>query len=228
MKVLQPAGSAAASGSSGGTTASRNRYGAYFRVKSIPVNPQSSLQTSVRSTFSQLVASWSLLTTAQRAAWATYANSVPRTDVFGNTIVLTGRDLYIGCNSLRVQAGLSVVSDGPTTLTLPLLTEPTITVSEASGISMAYDNTDGWAGEVGGGLLLFSSRPKSPQTNYCRGPYRFVGYEAGAGTPPTSPKVFATPPYAYTEGQRVFTKAVAVMADGRISAAAYGSSFCAA
>lgn len=227
MKLLQPQGSAAASGTAGGITISRNRFGFYQRNKSVPVNPSTPFQNAVRSAFSTLAASWSLLTLNQRTAWTEYANAVPRSDVFGQPITLDGRQMYIACNSLRLQASLAIVSDGPTTLTLPELTLPVPTIAEGDDISLAYTNSDEWATAVGGALLLYTSPAKSPQTNYCRGPYRFVGKVAGAVSPPVSPATL-TPPFAYVEGQKVFWKAVAVTADGRISAPSFGVVFCAA
>ena len=227
MKVLQPAGSMSASGSVAGSTYSRNRYGAYVRNRTIPVNPNSDRQATVRSHFSTLQAAWSLLTAAQRNAWTTYANATPRNDVFGQPITLTGRSVFVGCNALRLQAGLSIVEDGPTILTLPGLTLPVPTITAGDPLSVAFTNTDEWATAVGGALLLYASDAKSPQTNYCRGPFRYAGKIAGAATPPTSPATIAAP-FAYVEGQRVYWKAVAVTADGRISTPSYGNVFCGA
>lgn len=227
MKVLQPAGSMAASGSVAGTTYSRNRFGSYAKRKSTPVNPNTTFQNAVRSAFSTLAARWSTLTAPQRSAWQTYSNSVPRSDTFGQPIVIDGRQMYIGCNSLRLQAGLSIVDAGPTILTLPGLTLPVPTITAGDPISLAFTGTDDWANEVGGALLLYTTDAKSPQTNYCKGPYRYAGKVAGAATPPTSPATVAAP-HVYTAGQKIFWKAVAVMADGRQSAASYGSVFCGA
>lgn len=227
MKLLQPQGSAGASGTAGGVTISRNRFGYYQRNKAIPVNPSTGFQNAVRSAFSTLAARWSLLTSAQRTAWGTYSNAVPRNDVFGQPITLDGRQMYMACNSLRIQGGLDIVDNGPTVLTLPELTLPVPTITAGDPISLAFTNTDQWAGEVGGALLFYATNAKSPQTNYCRGPYRFAGKVSGAGTPPTSPQTL-TAPFAYVEGQRVFWKAVAVTADGRISAPSFGNVFCGA
>lgn len=227
MKLMQPQGSAGASGSAGGITVSRNRFGYYQRNKSVPVNPSTVFQNAVRSAFSELAARWSLLTTPQRTAWAEYANSVPRTDVFGQPITLDGRQMFIACNSLRKQAGLTVVDSGPTTLTLPELTLPVLTITAGDPISVAFTATDSWATEAGGALLVYTSPAKSPQTNYCRGPYRYANKIAGAGTAPASPQTVSAP-FVYAEGQRVFWKAVAVLADGRMTSPSYGNVFCGA
>lgn len=227
MKVLQPSGSMAASGTVGGSTYSRNRFGAYVKRKSVPVNPSTAFQNAVRANFSEITARWSQLTSAQRAAWQTYSNAVPRSDVFGQPITLDGRMMHLACNSLRKQAGIALVDEGPTVLNLPELTLPVPTITAGDPISVAFTNTDQWASEVGGALLFYVSDAKSPQTNYCRGPYRYAGKIAGGGTAPTTPQTL-TPPFAYVAGQRVFWKAVAVTADGRMSSPAYGNVFCGA
>jgi len=226
-RILTPMGSAGVSGSIGGTTYARNRYGTYIRTKATPVNPNSGFQNSIRSKFSSLCAAWGLLTSAQRLAWETYAGNTPMTDVFGQPMWHTGRNWFIGNNTLRLQAGLSVVSDGPTTFGLPGLTLPVPAFTEGDPISVAFTNTDDWAGEVGGALLLFATDAKPATVNFCKGPYRYAGKVAGAGTPPTTPATIAAP-FAYVEGQRVFWRAVALTADGRVSADSYGNSFCAA
>lgn len=227
MKVLQPAGSAAASGSVGGSTYAKNRYGYYVRAKTVPVNPNSTAQVSIRSKFSQLCAAWGLLTAAQRTAWEAYSQGTPLSDVFGQPINVPGRQWFIGNNVLRLQAGLSVVSEGPTTFGLPILTLPVLTVTAGDPLSIAFTATDDWAKEVGGALMVFSSRSKAHTVNFCNGPYLYAGKIAGAATPPTSPATIAAP-HVYSEGQRVFWKAVALTADGRVSADSYGNVFCAA
>jgi hypothetical protein len=227
MKILQPFGSLAASGSIGGSTYSRNRYGAYVRSRVVPVNPQSALQAAVRSTFSELVARWSLLTPAQRTAWSEYAAATPRTDALGQPITLTGRAVFIGNNALRIQSGLAVVQDGPTTFTLPELTTPELTITAGDPISVAFTAADAWTTPTGGGLSLFVTPAKSPQTEFCKGPYRYAGTILGAATSPSSPATISTP-FVYASGARVFYRMVAMTADGRISSPSFGSVFCGA
>jgi hypothetical protein len=227
MKLQQPMGSASASGSAGGITVARNRYGFYQKAKTTPVNPRTSLQSAVRSTFAQLCAAWSSLTAAQRAAWEEYSNATPRNDVFGNSQVVGGRAVFIGNNSIRVQSGLAVISAGPVILTMPGLTAPVLTVTAGDPVSVAFTAGDEWTMPTGGGLSLFLVGPKSPTTNYCKGPYRFAGKIASGSTSPASPQTIASP-FVYAAGQKVFYRMVAMTADGRISSPSYGSVFCGA
>jgi hypothetical protein len=227
MKVSYGAGISIASGSMGGSTASRNRYGAYWRSKVMPVNPGSTQQTNQRSYFSELASKWMLLSSAVRADWQTYANNTAVVDALGATIHLTGQNWYVGANSLRKLAGLAEVSAAPTLFGRPAVTLPTLTVTAGDPISVAFTATDPWATATGGALLIFASDSKSPSTNYCKGPFRYAGKIAGSATPPTSPATVPAP-FVYAEGQRVYWRAVALTADGRYSADVSSNTFCGA
>ena len=191
------------------------------------MNPQTALQAAVRNAFSNMSAAWSLLTPAQRTAWSTYALNTPRTDVLGNTIVLPGKEQFVANNTPRIQGGLTSVSAGPTTFGLPDLTAPVLTITAGDPISVEFSETDQWATEVGGALLLYVSDPKAPTVNFCKGPYKYAGNILGAATSPSSPQTIATP-NVFTAGQKVFYRVVALTADGRVSAQSTGSVFCGA
>ena len=120
-------------------------------------------------------------------------------------------------SAYSVQAGLSVVDAGPTVYTLPNFSAPTMVADEsAQEVDLSYTNTDSWAGEVGGAMLLSLGRPQNPSINYFKGPYRYADKVAGAATPPTSPETI-TPPFPITEGQKVFGFVRVCRADGRLS-----------
>lgn len=208
----------AMSGSVGGATYSRNRYGAYKRLKAMPVNPKTALQQTVRNIFGSLSQRWQSLTPAQRTAWKIFADSV---------VLMPGQNRldampeFIRCNAARQQAGLALIDDAPTTFVNAeapnaVSTVPTITV--ASGLSLAYDNTHAALGEVGGAFLIFMGPPREATQNHRKG-FRYVGKIAGAGTPPTSPFVVAAAslPYLPVAGKKNWIRVVAVRADGRVS-----------
>lgn len=207
-----------ASGSMGGLTASHNRYGKYFREKVVPVNPNTVRQTSVRNSLATLAIRWKqTLTEAQRSAWNTYAINTPVTDKMGASQTITGLNWYVACNSLRLLAGLAVVDAGPTEFGLAQLSAVSAAVTGSDDTAaVTFSNTDQWATEVGGALLVFGSVGKSPSISYFNGPYRYANKIAGAVSPPTSPQDVVLADNV-AEGQRVFLRAIAVQADGRIS-----------
>lgn len=215
---------ATASGSIGGATASRNKGGQYFRRRAIPTNPATPRQTVVRNGISTLSSAWSnVLTAAQRAAWAIYAENVPTTDSLGNTIKLSGFGWYTACNQVRISAGKTTVAAAPTTFTLANLTIPSVTGVASTGIaSVTFTNTDAWAIAVGGGLVVQFSRPQSTGITFFKGPYQ-VGFTInGAVSPPTSPAT-GTMPFAGAAGNKIFYQVRCFNADGRISGTLRGS-----
>lgn len=207
------------SGSLMGMTASHNRGGAYLRGRTIPTNPNTAQQQAVRNALSALQVRYAgVLTLAQRVAWQTYAVNTPVTNSLGDSILLTGQQMYVKCNTLRLQAGLTVVDAGPATTGLISLTLPVPTIAAAgTTASIAYTNTDSWANAVGGALLVYSSRLVSATVNYFKGPYRYAGKVAGAATPPTSPSVITLPFPIGATGTKLGFRFVAVGVDGRVS-----------
>lgn len=208
-----------ASGSVGGLTYSRNRYGMYMRNRSLPVNPQTSFQVAVRSAMGTLTSRWvETLTAAERAAWETYAGAVQVLNKVGDAVFLTGLAMYVRCNMERAVRGTGVVDAAPTVYDLGSLSPLTFAVTAATGVvSVGFDNTDGWATADGGLLMVYASRDLSPSINFFAGPYRFAGVILGnTATPPTSPQNINLP-FPVTAGNKVAFKAAGYFADGRRS-----------
>jgi len=215
----------AASGSTGGLTASTNRGGAYFRKRVVPTNPNTTKQQVVRSAMSLLSGKWNnVLTAAQRAAWDTYALNVPLPDTLGAPRNVGGLGMYIRSNVPRINAGLAQVTDAPTVFDIGEYTPPVVGVIDASAstLSLAFTNGDAWASEVGASMLVQVSRGNNPSINFFKGPYRFAGKIDGAASPPTSPQVL-TVPFTVATGQRVFVEVKVTRADGRLSATFRGN-----
>jgi hypothetical protein len=207
------------SGSIGGLTATRNRAGMVLRARALPVNPGSAYQAVVRNHLSNLAAYWlSDLTAAQRAAWELYAQNTSMLGKLGDPVQLTGQQHFIRANAARLQASLTQVDDAPTDFVLAVGTLPgAIGDAGDDQILVAFDNTDEWANEEGGALLVLGSPPQNVTINYYRGPYRYIGKVDGdAVTPPTSPEAFDLP-WPIAEGQRCFVHFRFTRADGRLS-----------
>jgi hypothetical protein len=219
MKFLPGIGFSQLSGSMGGVTASRNRYGPYVRIRSNPVNPNSPRQITFRTIVADLAARWNAaLTAMQRTAWNEYAANVPIIDGLGRTIYLTGFNHFIRSNSIRLQAGLTYVDDAPAIFDLPSPDESFAIVATESDqkISVAFDNTEDYADEVGGALVVYTGAPQTASRNFFDGPWRYASLVAGAAIPPTSPEEMDAPHEIQT-GQKVFAYARVIRADGRVS-----------
>lgn len=210
---------AAGSGSVGGCTYSRNRYGSYIRNRSVPVNPASINQVFVRGALATLVARWtSTLTQNQRDGWTIWAANTPQTDPLGQPIVLTGQNAYISLNALRMNASLAIIDTAPIVYAGAVLTPPAIVSATAATevLSISFTNTDPWATAVGGALIVFVGRPQNPSKLFYAGPYRIAGWIPGAAVPPASPQPI-TSSFPFAVGQRIHVRFRAVQADARIS-----------
>jgi len=210
-----------ASGSIGGMTASRNKGGLYLRSRVVPTNPNSSQQQTLRTAMSDLANRWNdTLTQAQRDDWDTYADNVTLPNALGDQKNVSGIAMYIRSNVPRIQIGSPIVDAGPTVFNLGSFTEPVITATAPSSLSVVFLNSDLWANEDDSSMQIFASRGQNPAIKYFKGPYRLAGTIAGdAGTPPTSPAAI-TAPFVLTAGQIVFLKVNVTRADGR-----YASTF---
>ncbi len=207
------------SGSFGGITGAHNRGGLYFRARSIPTNPNTVLQQTVRNGMTTLSIAWANdLTAAQRTAWETYAENVPVVDTLGDPRNLTGLNMYVRSNSVRLQAGLPRVDDGPTVFNLASMTDPSFAIDTAADeVDVTFTNTDDWANEDDAAMVVYGSAPVSPTVNYFTGPYAFLGSILGdAITPPTSPAAIALAG-AIVAGQRAHFRVRTTLADGRLS-----------
>lgn len=212
---------AAASGSVGGLTASRNRYGQYFRTRVVPVNPNTPAQITVRALFAAAATAWKAIAGSERDAWDTYAINTPVLNKLGNSITLTGFSMYVRSNSVRDLAGLAMVDPGPSIFGLPDFTQSGMTASTSgpgvTTVSLAFDGQDDWVDEDDAAMIYFVSRPQSPTINFFKGPFRFLGTVLGDATTAPTPPVDLQSPFTGAPGQKIFVRARVLRADGRLS-----------
>lgn len=219
MLVKFGGGIIGASGSIAGNTYSRNRFGAYVRARTKPVNPNTARQSAVRARIAFLSEEWSdVLTAPQRLAWETYAAAIGWTNRLGEVVHLTGFNHFVRAGAMHLAAGSSYVAAGPTVLSLPNQ-DPTFSValSAASGITVTFDDTLDWIDEDGGFMLIDLGQPQLVSRNFFASPYRFdAALEGDSVTPITSPDgPTATSTWTLIEGQKVWARAAILREDGR-------------
>lgn len=207
------------SGKIGGAVYAYNRGGTYVRIWRKGTNPNTSQQQVIRDALSLLQTRFAnTLTATQRSAWNVFAYNMPLVGPLGVSVPQTGQQWYIKCNVPRIQAGVTVIDTAPVIFEMAALTTPTPTITAlGTTVSMAFTNTDAWAGEVGGYLLVYASRAQNPTVNFFRGPFRFAAKVTGAVSPPASPSVLTLPFPSGPTGSRQFFRVVSVRADGRVS-----------
>ena len=210
-----------ASGSIGGQTHARNRFGNYIRARTKPVNPNSVGQQKIRVIIADLAEQWSgVLTDGNRAAWAAYAAAVAMTNRLGEVIYLTGFNHFIRSNSLRAFAGnLGQINQGPATLSLPD-TDPTFSVDATSDqtCDITYDDTMLWCDEDGAQLSIFAGQPQLATRNFFDGPWKYMCRVLGSSiAAPTSPLEGVATPWSPQAGQKMWFYARLQRADGRLT-----------
>ena len=120
------------SGSVGGVVASHNKGGAYLRGRSVPTNPNSARQQTVRSAFAASAIGWAGLTVEQREAWEGYAALTAVTNRIGESITVSGFNMYVRANSFRGGAGAAVVAAAPRSLVRRSTLRPTALITSCS------------------------------------------------------------------------------------------------
>lgn len=210
-----------ASGSIGGVTFSHNSYGLYTRARSIPVNPLSQYQVAQRNRMANVVELWTAtLTESEREAWRTYAANVAMTDKLGSQIYLSGFAQFVRSVTAALQSDATWSTyTAPPDYLLAAGTTPSLFGVDGDNdeVDIAFTNTDDWANEDGGAMLVYASRTQNVGRSFFAGPYRYVGAVAGDSvTPPTSPATFSYP-FPSESGQKVFGYVRFLRADNRLS-----------
>jgi hypothetical protein len=214
------------SGSLGGITASRNRGGQYLRSKVNPVNPNSTLQSAIRTITQDLANRWvNNLTTVQRQAWDLYAENVGASPPPGGLgINIGGIAAYQRANLPRLYAdyvtssALARIDAAPIIFDIGSFSPVLVVATGATNtVSVAFTAADDWANATGAAMLVYSSNPVNPSVNNYSGKYNLADIIAGDDIlPPTSPAaIVARIPFA--AGQRVFVQVRVAQADGRYS-----------
>ena len=191
------------SGSLGAQTASHNRAGQYLRARRSPVQPVGTGRRAVaRANFGSASNAYGALTAAQQAAWAAYADSHPVTDSLGQSIKLTGHQMFVAINAQLLNVGSAIATVPPisSTVAAPVLTVSTLT---HLGILTLTLTPSGMASDH---ILVAFSKPQSSGTSFCKTFWQqtvIAGNSTGAATYGTAYVAqFGLPP----AGSRVFYK----------------------
>lgn len=177
MKYLGPS----QSGSENGTTASRNRFGQYYRRRAIPVQPSTPAQLNQRARMTTNSTAWRELTDAERAGWTSLGLSIIRQDALGQSYTLNGFMAYCSVNNNNLDAGNAAVSAAPSIVTPPALLTVTLTLT-AAAFSVAYTTTPLAAGQ----RLFIRCSPQMSAGRTFNGDYRLIAVTAAAAASPAN------------------------------------------
>lgn len=189
------------------TVFTKNKAGASIRNRTTPINRRSTGQTTQRQSLASLSSSWRGLTQSQRDAWNSAAASFPQQDNLGQTIFLTGAQLYVRCNANLILIGEPTITDAPSPTSFEPIAFTSLTITASTGVvSLAFTPTV----PAGFAMVVRMTAPVSQGKSFVpQSAFRFLSEVAAAAT---SPQVLTTQ-YAATfgaitskAGQKVFVE----------------------
>lgn len=173
---------AAVSGSVGGTTYSRNRYGAYMRFRAVPTNPDTIYQQNARARLASISSDWRGLTAAQRTAWNNWAQTNPIVDALGQPQILQGNAAYIKLNSRIDVVGETHIDTPPIGSPPSQLTSLTLTADIGAGdVQVAFAPSPLGADEQ---LFIYATVVDSAARKFVSNLFKLVAFSNAADTTP--------------------------------------------
>jgi len=183
-----------ASGRIGGVIASRNKGGAYFRLGTNPTNPNSARQQAVRSIMGTQASAWqNVLSDAERAQWAIYAETHPVINRLGASVFINALAWFTKCNCPLSDAGLTLVTVPPATAAPNSPTTITATLTAPTTLSLAFTGSC----PSGAAMQVWATLPGPPGSSPNKAQARLVGYSAADCTTP----VALTMPWTFQAAQ---------------------------
>lgn len=168
------------SGSVAGVVAGHNKGGQYLRNRSIPTNPRSERQQTVRAAFGAAAITWRNLTGGQKAAWEGYANQTPLLNRIGESITVSGFNMYVRVAAYSGGIGISVSPIAPIEPGLSTIGVVTsASLSAADGMTLVTSGADA---TLTNGCLLQYGPALSPGVSFFNGPYSLFAIDSMLGT----------------------------------------------
>ena len=189
------------SGSIAGTVFSHNRAGQYQRNRRSPVQPVGTGRRAfVRANLAAASSAWAALTSAAQASWIAYANAHPITDSLGQSITLTGQQMYVAIGSQLLNVGQVLPTAVPVSSSVSAPIVSVFTVTHLGVITITLTASGGASDFI---LLAFSAPLSAGVTfnstywqqahvagNSTGGATYGTAYVAQFGTIPAGTKVF--------------------------------------
>lgn len=176
-----------ARGKLGGHVFTKTRNGATIRTKVTPTNPQTVAQQLARSIFGLVSAAWRTLSEGDRLAWNSAVSAYSRTNIFGDSYLPSGKNLFVQINSNLLNAGLNFISvpeipaDNPQFIVTSMVVDTAVETID-SVFSSAVPG-------VGFTKVLEATRPFSPGRYNFSGSYAKISSYSGV-TPPTDLQLY--------------------------------------
>jgi hypothetical protein len=195
------------SGSIAGTTSSHNRAGQYTRNRRSPVQPVGTGRRAfIRAAFSASSKAWQALSAINQAGWTSYAASHPVTDALGQSILLTGHQMFVAVATQLQNVGAALPTVPPVSAAVFAAGAPTFTVVHSAAITLTPTGLGGASD-----FLLYSfSAPVSPGVSFQKTFWQ-AGHVAGNSVAAiVATTVYTTQFGPVAAGQKVFCKVTPV------------------
>jgi hypothetical protein len=194
------------SGHIGGVVASHNTYGPYFRQRVRPVNAKTPAQQSQRAAIAGIAQTWRTLDPTLQNSWR--AATVVKTSRKGDRVNLTGQAAFQFVNTLRLRAGIALVTTPPTGTPSATMTLPVVGLTTAVDLQVTF-GADLWNDPAG--AIVLSAALLTSRGIAFRTPNLAVDLLVNPGTSPVSVAL----PFAIPVGARARVEFHATQPDGR-------------
>ena len=172
-----------ARGKLNGTVFSRNTYGAYMRTKVTPANPQTTYQQNVRTLLTAAAQAWRALTATQRTAWNATATIFARRNIFGDSVPLTGFNLFVRLYRNAQTIGATPLTEPPLQTSVQGITSFTCSSSAAaSSLNLAFAPAPVPTNTA---YLVYATQQLSAGISFAGGAFRHLTTLAPATTSPS-------------------------------------------
>lgn len=163
------------------TVYSKNGAGAVIRNRVTPINRRSAGQTNARQILASYASGWRGITQSQRDAWNAAASNFPQTDSLGQTVILTGEQLYVRLNANLTLTGGTPITSPPIPTSFAVLTPGAVTLSAAAfTVAFTPDPVP-----TGFNLVIRATAPRSAgKSFFAASEFRFIQSEAAASASP--------------------------------------------
>jgi hypothetical protein len=171
MKLKWGALVVAGSGKIGGHVAAKNSAGAYLRTKVTPVNPRTTSQIEARSRLGSNAKAWGGITQAQRDAWNASSVDFNSKNVFGDSIKLSGINVFTRINNNLLLIGEGIISAPPVAQSFAGPTRVTLSSIVAGGILTISPDFDVPVGSKG---VVRMTSPQSAGKKFVKSEFRVI------------------------------------------------------
>ena len=200
-----------------GTVLSKNRGGAYARVKVTPSNPRSAAQQFVRSNLAFLAQKWKTLSQSERDSWGANVSNYTRTDIFGDIKTPTGYNLFMRINTALRDASTELFFNVPAPAVDVVAPDTVVLAASPESVSLVTAFPED--AEMNGYLLIDASPQLSAGVSTAGSKFKRISnlevqdFSALSSTALLSDysAIFGAP----VQGQKIFVRVTVMMSNGQ-------------